>query len=432
MAAYIPLHRIQWASGATRAVASYDEDTTTLGVEAGRLALHGRDHQEIERLLFATTAPAYVDKNNASAVHAALGLPPAVTAVDSGGALRSGVGSLLTALQGGPPTLVVAADMRNGRPGSDDERFGGDASAAVVVGDGDGVVAEFLGSASTTVELMDRWRLAGETTSHAWEDRFGESAYLGVVGEVVDAALARAGVSHDEVRPLVSGAHARAVASVRKTLSANRDGDGDGELTARTGHCGAAHGQLLLVSALEQAEPGQVFALVSLADGVDVLVFRTTSAITAMRPALSLRTQLDSPGQDVTYEKFLSWRGFVTREPPRRPDPALPAGPPAYRHRHWKFELATGSEPRRRMSTVHGTVATYTTDHLAHSPSPPTIVAVVDLDGGERRVTELTDVHPDAVSVGDRVEMTFRRLYTVNGIHNYFWKARPERLVTES
>ena len=35
--------------------------------------------------------------------------------------------------------------------------------------------------------------------------------------------------------------------------------------------------------------------------------------------------------------------------------------------------------------------------------------------------------NPADVAVGDRVEMTFRRLYTVDGIHNYFWKARPVR-----
>ena len=28
---------------------------------------------------------------------------------------------------------------------------------------------------------------------------------------------------------------------------------------------------------------------------------------------------------------------------------------------------------------------------------------------------------------GDRLEMTFRRLYTAQGVHNYFWKARPGR-----
>ena len=35
---------------------------------------------------------------------------------------------------------------------------------------------------------------------------------------------------------------------------------------------------------------------------------------------------------------------------------------------------------------------------------------------------------PDAVKIGDRVEMTFRRLFTADGIHDYFWKARPVRV----
>jgi uncharacterized OB-fold protein len=36
-------------------------------------------------------------------------------------------------------------------------------------------------------------------------------------------------------------------------------------------------------------------------------------------------------------------------------------------------------------------------------------------------------VDPAAVAIGNRVEMTFRRLFTANGVHNYFWKARPIR-----
>jgi hypothetical protein len=28
------------------------------------------------------------------------------------------------------------------------------------------------------------------------------------------------------------------------------------------------------------------------------------------------------------------------------------------------------------------------------------------------------------VRIGGRVEMTFRKLFTADGIHNYFWKAR--------
>jgi uncharacterized OB-fold protein len=53
------------------------------------------------------------------------------------------------------------------------------------------------------------------------------------------------------------------------------------------------------------------------------------------------------------------------------------------------------------------------------------IDVVVDFDGGGRYTLELTDAGPDEVAIGTRVEMTFRRLYTTGGVHNYFWKARP-------
>jgi len=40
---------------------------------------------------------------------------------------------------------------------------------------------------------------------------------------------------------------------------------------------------------------------------------------------------------------------------------------------------------------------------------------------------ELTDADPDEIRAGSRVEMTFRRLFSADGIHDYFWKARPVR-----
>jgi len=52
---------------------------------------------------------------------------------------------------------------------------------------------------------------------------------------------------------------------------------------------------------------------------------------------------------------------------------------------------------------------------------------VVDFEAGGRLTCELTDVEPKAVAIGNELEMTFRRLYTGQGVHNYFWKARPRR-----
>jgi uncharacterized OB-fold protein len=84
-----------------------------------------------------------------------------------------------------------------------------------------------------------------------------------------------------------------------------------------------------------------------------------------------------------------------------------------------------------RMADVRATVATYTVDRLAFTLSPPVVAAVIDFDGGGRFQCELTDVDPAAVAIGDRVEMTFRRLYTQDGVHDYFWKARPIRTDNE-
>jgi len=79
------------------------------------------------------------------------------------------------------------------------------------------------------------------------------------------------------------------------------------------------------------------------------------------------------------------------------------------------------------MSDVPGTIATFTIDRIAYSPSPPIVFAIVDFDEGGRLPIELTDVEADDLRIGDRVEMTFRRLFSADGIHNYFWKARPIR-----
>jgi len=81
-------------------------------------------------------------------------------------------------------------------------------------------------------------------------------------------------------------------------------------------------------------------------------------------------------------------------------------------------------DPVERADT-QATIATFTVDRLAYSPSPPVVFAVVDFDGGGRFPVELTDVDAESVSIGDRVTMTFRRLYSADGIHDYFWKAKP-------
>jgi len=76
------------------------------------------------------------------------------------------------------------------------------------------------------------------------------------------------------------------------------------------------------------------------------------------------------------------------------------------------------------MADAQGTVVTFTIDRMAYSPSPPVVFAVVDFDGGGRLPLELTDLDAAEAAIGQRVEMTFRKLFTADGIVNYFWKGR--------
>jgi hypothetical protein len=392
-------------------------------------------------LWFSTVAPAYLDKTNATAIHAALRLDHDVPALDFGGSVRSATGALRAALDGPAPTLVVASDVRTGLPGSADESAGGDGAAAVLVGsDDDGpLLAEYLGGASATEEFLDRWRTPGDTRSKQWEERFGETKYVALGEQAWREALKQAGLEAGDVaKAIVTGAHARAASSLARRLGVSKDALVD-DLSASVGHTGAAHGALLLARALETAEPGQVIALVVLADGADVLLFRTADALAGFRPYRSLAAQLED-GADVAYGKFLAWRGVLPVEPPRRPEPQRVSGSAAGRTEDWKFAFVGGRDPDSGevqlpplpgsteavpMADALGTVVTYTVDRMAYSPSPPIVFAVVDFDGGGRFPIELTDVREADVAIGTRVEMTFRKLFTADGIHNYFWKARP-------
>lgn len=467
-AGYVPYRRLDRRSIATvlgagggkgtRSVAAHDEDTSTMAVEAARLALRGVP-SALSAVWLATTDPAYLDKSNAAVVHAALRLPAEVGAFDFGGALRSGSGALVAAATGGGTVLVAAADRRDGLPSGADESAGGDGAAAIVVGDGtEGapVLAELAGVASATTEMVDRWRRPGERRSKVWEERFGETRYRALAADAWSRALKAAGVEPSDIdRVAVAGMHARAVKAVAGSLKVG-DGAVADDLSLTVGQTGCAHPLLLLAALLEEEAaaghgPGRVLALVNLADGADVLVLRTTDALARWRPARSVADQV-ALGAPIPYGKFLAWRGMLELEPPRRPEPARVSSSAAYRSGDWKFgfvgsrDRASGAlhlPPARvsreggavddmepaPMADATGTIVTYTVDRMVYSPSPPVVFAVVDFDGGGRFPMELTDVEADEVAIGGRVEMTFRRLFVADDIPDYFWKGRPLRTV---
>jgi 3-hydroxy-3-methylglutaryl CoA synthase/uncharacterized OB-fold protein len=460
---YVPYRRLKrsaiaqvlgvGASKGERSVASFDEDSASMAVEAARDALRGVPGASIQALFFATTTPPYGEKLNAATIGAATRLPVEIRAADLTGSTRAGLNAILQgadSIRGGARhALAAIADCRLGAPEGKAEQQNGDGAVAFVLGS-EGVVAEIEATASLTREFLDTWRSPGERFAHTWEERFGLTQAFGpLLGKAVQTVLGQAKVMPKDLAKVVLDApNLRAVDEIARGMKLEPAQLAD-PLALTVGQTGAAHAGLMLAAALPAAKPGDRILVAAAADGADAILLRVTDAAARFAQPRSVGRMIESKG-DVSYGSYLKWREIIPTEPPRRPDPDRPAGPPMLRSESWKYALVgtrctacgTPQLPPQRVC-VHcqafdkmerypfadrtARITTYAIDRLAYSLNPPTVNVVLDFDGGGRFVCEMTDCEPEKVAIGDQVEMTFRKLYTAGGVHNYFWKARPKR-----
>ena len=459
--AYVPRYRLGastdgWGSRVERAVANFDEDSVTMAVAAGLDCLAGRDRSLIDGLLFSTTTPPYAEKGCASIIATALDLRRDIFTADITDVLRAGTTALKQALDSvaagsASQVLVIASDNRQGAPKGDAERSSGDGAAAFIVSD-EGVVAEHEGSYSISENMMDVWRSAGDQFVRSWEDRFAiEEGLERILGDAIGGFMERQGMAARDVSKLALYApDSRRHSQLARQMGFSPEQLQDG-MFGRLGNTGAAFVPMLLASALEDAAPGQLIVAASYGDGSDVIGFRATSAIGGGRSSLGVSGYLNSGAPLDSYETYARWRDvWLTDAASRRPQAQSPSVSALWREgdRNIRFYGARCNQcgfvqypPQRvcvkcrarddstpvRLSDRPGRVFTYSMDYLAGTTDSPLVIAVVDFDGGGRALCMMTDRELDEVSVGMPVDMSFRKLRVVNGIHNYYWKAVPQR-----
>lgn len=423
----------------SRSVASYDEDASTMGVEAARIALRG--NLEPKSLWFSTTHPPILDKGSASTMSAVLGMSNLMGAYDVGGSIRSSFGAIRLASNEKAQSLVVLSDLRFGKPGSDDEINGGDGSAAFTFSEDPAV--EIIDIVSETSPVMDRWRTEGSIGSQVWDDRWTSDQQVKSMISVANQIMAKNSMAPSDFSALVvSSASPRASASVSTALKISSQSS---EQINQFGFLGSADLGVRLAWTLENSEPGQKILVITGADGADAMILETNEKVIESRVGMPLVGR----SEEIDVATYLIWRELVSRESSRRPDPEAPSAPVASRNHEWKFgffgsqctECDSRQLPPQRicmkcgsidqsqkvlMSDMKATIKTFTIDRIAFSMHPPTVVGVIDFDGGGRFRCQLTEVTPDKVKVSDRVEMVYRLISIApNGVRNYFWKARP-------
>ena len=475
--AYVPLHRISraefgraWGGFAIpgeTAVAGYDEDSITMAMEAATDCLKGIDRESVDALYFATTTSPYKERQASSILAAALDLRPEIRTMDITGTLRAGTNAIAAAVDAvnagsARNVLVAVADCRLGAPSGAFEQILGSGAAAVLIGK-DKVIAEVDGHCYLSDEFSGVWRADGDVFVRSWEDRMVlDKGYSSLLPRVIMALIQKYGLGPNDVDRLVYDAPTNVArhAAVARTLNFDPARVQD-TMFFTVGNTGAAMATMMLAAALEEAKPGEKMVFASYGNGADAFLLRVTPALQSLRGRRGAKRHVESKMMLTNYETYLRWKGIIPIEAARRPEQGatsisslwrnrkeilalygarcLKCGTPQYVNPSSYF--TTGVTPIRicvvcqakdqfepyRFADKQATVFTFTQDNLAAAVDPPATVAVVDFDGGGRGVFDMTDRDPSVLKVGMRVEMTFRKLYSDRGIHNYYWKVRPIR-----
>lgn len=441
------------AASGRRTLAFWDEDSTTMAVEAARDCISGARREDwraaIRSLTFATTTPAFAERQNASIVHSALRLPHDCLALDVTGTPRGALTALQLALESGTPALLAAADRPVLRAGSADEMHLADGGAAVLTGVGPEVLS-YLGGASVTAPLADRHRRVDARFATAWEERWvREEGFLKLVPAAIARALAEAGTPAHEIDWFVLPGTIRGIgAAVARAagLTAARLAD---TLAAKCGDTGSGHALVMLAAALNEISPGERVLVAQFGQGATALVFEATDAIADLRPSVS--RQLEDGIAETNYLKLPVFTGLLPWDKGLRGrgggNEALSVAhrynsallgfvgsrcretgsvqfPPSRISANPQAPLVDTQEPWP-LAEVQGRIASVTADGLAFSHHPPSCYGLVDFDGGGRLMMEFTDVDAASLAIGDAVRFVFRikDIDEQTAFQRYFWKA---------
>ena len=468
--AYVPTLRLErkvaaaaWARNPVageRSVANNDEDSLTMAVEAGRNCLRDAQVQqrELGGLFFATTTAPYAEKMSSALVSTVLDMRRELITMDFAQSLRAGTGALRMAIDtvrsgSAANILVAAADSRNAYPKSDQEQEFGDGGATVLVGGGKGnLIATFEGGYTLCNEMMDVWRNPEDRYIKTWENRFiiGEG-YAKQTIQALTGLMRKLNLKKEDIRKvIIPSPDSRSYTQVAQKLGFDPKTQVQNPLMTQVGFCGAAQPLLLLVSALEEAKPGDLILLAAYGDGADALLFRATERISEPVKRATLKRLLEEKMMISSYSRFLSYKGILEALP-GEPFRLIPSATATWREQDSLLRLHGGRckdcghavYPIQRicekcyskdkyekvpMADSKGKIFSFTRDYLAGRSDDPIICqTVVDLENGIRFYGLMTDCDPERVDVGMPIELTFRRIYEGAGFHNYYWKCRPAR-----
>jgi hydroxymethylglutaryl-CoA synthase len=467
--AYIPMWRMSRdeiarsigsaSLGGERAVISWDEDSLTMGVEAGLDCLASFEPKEIDGLYFATVSSPFKEKQSASLIASALDLRKDIFTFDFTGSLRAGtlaVKSASDAIKAGTmkKVLVIAADDRKAEPRSDAEQVFGDGAVALLLGEEKDSIAEIEDFSTVIDPIQGPWRREEDPYPRVFDGRL-DTRYglLKDIPQAVGNLLKKHSIQTKNISKFAFyGPDARSHAAIAAPLKVDAKTQMQDLLFKSVGVTGTAHCLLLLVAALEQAKANDMIICASYGEGSDALLIKATDKVEQAKGKHKGTKYISTKKMISSYGRFLAVKKEI--------DVGWPEWEKSSVVKYWRDEswllplygmkcnkCGALQYPVKRVCTNcgekdnnvkvklarKGKVFTFTHDYLLGPGNftgdgiNPTSRVLVDLEDGCRMWLEMTDHEIEEVNIGTSVELTFRLLHQKSGFPFYGWRARPVR-----
>jgi len=462
--AYIPFHRLSrdivaknWdlpSVPGEKAVASQDEDSITMAVEAGLDCLSGFDSKTVDALYFASTTSPYLEKGAAPIIACALDLREDIFTTDTGGSLRCGTSALLQAMNAIDAgciksALVVVADTRPPEPEGFYEFSFGDGAVAFLLNKKDGI-ASLTEFCSISNEIAGSWRQTKDTYVRQFDARHEmEKGFINSIKEAIGLLCKKAQFDIKSASKVCTNPIDPRMAMVlAKSFGLDPMGQIQNFLPMMTANTGAPYALMLGVGALEVARPGDQILLANYGDGADALLFEVNDGISRAKEGrrgvsgyLEPKKMIETYGWYLKHKELLQRDRFTPKSSPSiyyRDKLAIlnfygvkcnACGAVQYPINRACIECSAKDQMELVKLAKKGKIFTFTLDHLVGGGYLQTPVprAVVDLDGGGRAFFEITDAAPREIKINMEVELSFRLMHQGAGFRNYYWKARAAR-----
>jgi hydroxymethylglutaryl-CoA synthase len=303
-----------------KAVASLDEDTSTIAVEAARncVKMAGINPKEIGAIYVGSESHPYTVKPTATIVAEAIDASPELTAADYEFACKAGTAGIQTSMGLVSSGIIkygmaIGADTAQGAPGDALEYTAASGGAAFIIGKND-LIASVEGTFSYTTDTPDFWRKEGQPYPRHGGRFTGAPAYFKHVFNASKMLMERLKMKPEDFDYAVfhqpNGKFPRKVA---KMLGFKDEQIEEGILVDRIGNTYSGSSLLGLANILDKAKPGERILVASFGSGAgsDAFSIVTEKGITKKRGRAPTVEDYVKRKKYLDYAAYAKMRGKI-------------------------------------------------------------------------------------------------------------------------